>query len=140
MFRVTQIYSDMVLFPLPSCTLMKPRLARELRQILEETQYTELLISNPKGAKLTVITDIFTWIIVMGGIAASFTAHRQFFVNCLRGRVSMGQVDEGVEQSWESFKELVSKFLWWEYVLDVPTMELWSEVFIQEYHLEETEA
>ncbi|EXJ69977.1 uncharacterized protein A1O5_07050 [Cladophialophora psammophila CBS 110553] len=116
------IYSDMVLFPMPSCTKIKPRLAQELRQFLEESQEMQVIIEEGKDS----ISDMILWVLVMGGIAAAFTENRQWFQTRLRRRIkSDAKFKSG---TWAEFKWHVSKFLWWDPVVDGPAMKLWNEV------------
>ncbi|KIW29255.1 uncharacterized protein PV07_05080 [Cladophialophora immunda] len=118
------IYSDMVLFPMPSCTKIKPRLARELRQLLEEFQDLKIVTEDFKHP----VSDMVLWVLVMGGIAASFTEHRRWFQDRLRTRLRRTKSDASFSSgTWAEFKRHVSKFLWWDPVVDRPAMELWNE-------------
>jgi hypothetical protein len=69
------------------------------------------------------------WVTVMGGIAASFTPNRRWFTDRSRSRLT-GSARTGVrnhEWTWLDFERLVSRFLWWNPVVDVPAANLWKE-------------
>ncbi|ETI26962.1 hypothetical protein G647_10061 [Cladophialophora carrionii CBS 160.54] len=152
------IFSDMVLFPMPSCTRIKPRLAAELRRVfetfenqgnLEVTHEARCACSSPR------IAGLILWALTLGGIAASFTDDRSWFERRLRRRWRLRErgretereregggnshmdSDAGVEpeieawpsspsSSWPAFKDCVSRFLWWDPVVDEPARDLWE--------------
>jgi hypothetical protein len=140
-----QIFSDMVLFPMPSCTRIKPRLARELSHLFETFDDKVKDTRDDAGVGYsTPIADLFLWALVLGGIAASFTDHRPWFERQLRMRLGGRErdnlgVDSNAESAsaspspspsesepWPSFKDRVSRFLWWDPVVDTPARDLWE--------------
>jgi hypothetical protein len=140
-----QIFSDMVLFPMPSCTRIKPRLARELRHLFEAFDDKGKDTQDDAGVgHSTPIADLFLWALVLGGIAASFTDHRPWFERQLRMRLGGRErererdnlaVDSNAESAsasasesepWPSFRDRVSRFLWWDPVVDTPARDLWE--------------
>ncbi len=125
----------MVLFPLPTSTKVKPRLARELRQVVENSEHLQRMISQPEDSVPSPLTDLFIWILTMGGIAASFTVHRSFFEIRLRSMIRRRSADQSSEWTWPAFKMLVSRFLWWDPVVDRPAMGLWLKVTTDELHM-----
>jgi hypothetical protein len=117
----------MVLYPMPSCTRIKPRLAAEMKHFLEEFKYTPELKAAIGSSSAT--SDLLLWTLVLGGIAASFTLHRPWFENRLRCmlRFSRRPSQEADRKTWIDFKARVSKFLWWDFVVDSPALDLWTE-------------
>ncbi len=109
----TLIYSDIILFPIPISNTIKVRLAGDLRTALDSYK----LLRN-QDCKCT---DLLTWMVVMGGIAAISTIHRHWYVGLLSLRLAAGP------STWDHFKALLSRFLWWQYVLDLPGRSLWDE-------------
>ncbi|OCT45944.1 hypothetical protein CLCR_00372 [Cladophialophora carrionii] len=149
------IFSDMVLFPMPSCTRIKPRLAAELRRVFEtlESQGNPEVMHEARCACSSPrIADLILWALTLGGIAASFTDDRSWFEGRLRRRLRLRErervregggnsdvdSDAGAEpeieawplpppsSSWPAFKDCVSTFLWWDPVVDEPARDLWE--------------
>ncbi|KAJ9614160.1 hypothetical protein H2200_002296 [Cladophialophora chaetospira] len=133
------IYNDIVLFPLPSCTRVKSHLAGELEQLLERSEQKNFPPNKDKGSIASPLDDMFIWVLAMGGIAASFTVHRPFFVKQLRSRLRIRSVDNSSGWTWPEFKKLVSRFLWWDPVVDSPAMGLWLKVTTGEPHMMDVE-
>ncbi|KIW71938.1 hypothetical protein PV04_00164 [Phialophora macrospora] len=132
------IFSDMVLFPMPSCTRIKPRLADELRHLLETFDDKVKATQDAGITHSTPFADMVLWALVLGGIAASFTDHRPWFVRRLRMTLR-GQEPDKVSvdsnassasasalESWPSFRDRVTRFLWWDPVVDAPARDLWE--------------
>jgi hypothetical protein len=117
----------MVLYPMPSCTRIKPRLAAEMKLFLEDFRYTPELKAAISGS--SALSDFLLWTLVLGGIAASFTPNRQWFENRLRCMLRFGRrPSQGSDRkTWIEFKSRVSKFLWWDFVVDSPALDLWTE-------------
>ena len=116
------IYSDMVIFPLPYVTQVKPHLAANLRKALNHPAL-KVIWYQP------AYSDILIWALVMEAIAATKTKSRSWFVyrviDLLDGR--------GIGD-WNKFLSLVKGFLWWDFVCDIPANKLWDDI------LEEKEA
>lgn len=99
-FRLaTNIFSLLVVFPLPPETAPFALLASKLREQLSRT------LSD--GAALP--TQPLLWILVMGGIAAIDTPHRSWFV-CKIGTLMTGM---GLA-AWEDVRSILQYFLWLE--------------------------
>lgn len=115
------IFSDMVLFPLSPATGIKPRLAAELRRCLR--------YPIPDVENYGPPTDVFLWILTLGGIAAAFTRHRGWYIE---------QLAEGYGRmvcESDDMLERMGRFLWWSDVCDQPARLLWTqalEVFDEE--------
>ncbi|KAI1607917.1 hypothetical protein EDD37DRAFT_670367 [Exophiala viscosa] len=110
----TLIFSDMVVFPLPPTQRVKPRLARNLIDILEACDL--LRCWDLHG-------QVLMWALTLGAIAASFTPERIWYVDQLKYRCSVWSVDE-----LPLLESICSKFLWWGEVCGGPVLTLWSEV------------
>jgi hypothetical protein len=111
------IYSDMVLFPLPPASAIKPKLADMLRRALDCCTLQSCWGWHP---------SLMLWAIVLGGIAASSTSHRHWYAS----RLYTLSTELGL-YSWELTKEILSSFLWWDYVCDQPAKKLWHESYQQ---------
>ncbi|KIV80502.1 hypothetical protein PV11_07998 [Exophiala sideris] len=113
----TMIFSDMVLFPLPPTQRMKPKLARELVDILEAC--TLLRCWDVHG-------QVLVWILTLGTVAASFTPERTWYVEQLSYRLSVMSIDDLPE-----LESICSKFLWWQPICGGPVQTLWYEVQLE---------
>lgn len=108
------IFSDMVLYPLPYSTGIKPRLATRLRQVLELPQLKPFWASE--------FTDLLMWACVLGAIAASRMALRGWFLASLLRMPSVRQAD------WKTFQATMARYLWWDYVCLPPTFLVWKNL------------
>ncbi|KAK4938990.1 hypothetical protein LTR10_020649 [Elasticomyces elasticus] len=113
----TMIFSDMVLFPLPPTQRMRPKLARELVDILEAC--TLLRCWDVHG-------QVLVWILTLGTVAASFTPERTWYVEQLSYRLSVMSIDDLPE-----LESICSKFLWWQPICGGPVQTLWYEVQLE---------
>jgi hypothetical protein len=114
------IYSDMVLFPLPSASAVKPTLADMLRRALDCCTLQSCWGCHP---------SLMLWTVVLGGIAASSTSYRHWYAS----RLYMLSTELGL-LSRESTKETLSSFLWWDYVCVDPAKKLWHESYQHREH------
>jgi hypothetical protein len=110
---VANIFSDMVLFPLSPATGIKPRLAAELRRCLK----SPVLDIEDYGPP----SSIFLWVLTLGGVAASFTRHRGWYVESLAEHYGHLLCDPA------TLLERMSAFLWWADVCDQPARLLWTQ-------------
>lgn len=106
------VYSDMVLWPMPPGSGVKPRLVRKIREILEQpiVQHDWHLHG-----------DLLLWIALMSGIASTFTPDRLFYVQQLR------QHALSHAYTFVQFKNLMKLHLWWDHVIEEPAERLWLE-------------
>lgn len=109
----TLIYSDMVLFPLPPASTIKPRLAEILRRALDCCTLQSCWGLHP---------SLMLWAVVLGGIAASSIPYRYWYTR----RLYSLSTELGLH-CWEAAKQTLSSFLWWDYVCDPPAKKLWYE-------------
>ncbi|KIW23622.1 uncharacterized protein PV07_11808 [Cladophialophora immunda] len=108
------IFSDMVLFPLSPATGIKPRLAGELRRCLRARPVLDIEEYGPPSG-------VFSWVLTLGGIAASFTRHRGWYIEKLAEHYgeSLGDADAMLAR--------MAPFLWWADVCDRPAKLLWAQ-------------
>lgn len=107
------IFSDMVLFPLPPATAVKPRLAVQLRRALGPFS-----VESWRNEHL----HILLWAVVMGGIASWDTRNRLWYAFRLHDlSARLGLV------TWESCKYILSTCLWWEHVCSPAAIVFWNE-------------
>ncbi len=115
---------------MPSCTKIKCRLASELRELLERSgKRTDIMEAFRRS---TSLSELFLWVLVLAGIAASFTEHRLWFESLLRDALieSDKSLEDGEMKTWACFKRHEARFLWWDPVMDIPAMDLWRAVTI----------
>ena len=107
------IYSDMVLFALPPAAGVKPRLANKLRRALDCCTMQLCWDSH---------SHLLLWAVVLGGIASWSTPNRLWFVSQVQALSTRLAFD-----CWESCKNILSTYLWWDPVCDQPAIKLWEE-------------
>lgn len=113
------IYSDMVLYPMPANAQVKPRLAEELRRELEDFDWSMLTFG-----KLDHVDDLLTWILTFGCVAASFTCHREWFIQRLSKAITHRLYE------WQVFKSKMEIYLWWTPVCEFPARGAWNEALM----------
>ncbi|OAL39648.1 hypothetical protein AYO20_01045 [Fonsecaea nubica] len=109
------IFCEMVILPLPYNSGVKPRLSRQLRITLETPSLRPFWKSTSYG-------ELVMWVVFMGTIGATFTKSRAWYLQQLRGLVDDRQLD------WDGFKRLMERFLWWDFVFEVPAARMWREM------------
>jgi hypothetical protein len=106
------IYLDMVLYPTPPHTRIKPRLAHTL---------VPFLLSIADQAWSSSLSHFLLWSAMLGGIAARFIPDRSLYVELLASRTER-------TESWESVRARLQTYLWWDYVCDEPGRKIWDDV------------
>jgi hypothetical protein len=113
------VYSDMVLFPLPWRTGVKLRLAERMRSIWE---------SSHVGFPEKHYTSLHVWLLWFGALAG-FRSHHQDFFECeLRSVLEVYYGAEWGCVTFETIREFLSGFLWWDPVYEMPGKMLWSRI------------
>ena len=111
------IFSDMVLYPTPYSTGVKPRLAQQLDEIMRGPEIRNL-------PDLDTYEHLLVWACVLGAIASTFLpAYRQSFLDRLRSLLS-GQ------DSVEDLTEILEGFMWYAPVCDPPMLLVWKDLAI----------
>ena len=113
------IYSDMVLFPLPACTGVKPRLVAEMRDVLETASRVSLLDAET--------LELVLWATFLATVAATFSQDREWFVF----KVASLMVKSVVPFNFDRFRNMMQNYLWWAPVLDEPASAIWNDVCTQ---------
>jgi hypothetical protein len=108
------IYSVAVTFPLPPISGIFRKLAGKLKDILENSKLDPCWQLCPKT---------LLWILILGGIAASETKDRRWYVWNLATLSSAMNLTE-----WEDVAEEVENHLWLESACDNGGRSLWNEV------------
>ena len=109
-----RIFGISVVFPVPVWAAPYPQLVLELQQAL-----IDLDIGNVSW----IASDLLLWVVVLGGIAATDTPAREWYVSTLR-RFS---IHRGL-RDWEDAKAVLMEVLWLATACDVPGRVLWDEV------------
>jgi len=126
----TLIYSDLVLFPLAEISV-KARLAYDLRKALgllftdhrlqtrlENELFTWSFTMIRRGEE-----DLVTWCIAMGAMASYETVHQEWYVE----RLAQSLREDWRLLDWVLFQNLMSHFLWWDYVLQLRCWDIWND-------------
>jgi hypothetical protein len=108
------IYSVAVTFPLPPMTGIYDKLTTLLKSVLEESKLDLCWGMYPQT---------LLWILTLGGIASSVTAHRRWYVRSLAAISAALNISR-----WEDVIEEIEKYLWLERACDVGGRKLWLEV------------
>ncbi|KAJ9607452.1 hypothetical protein H2200_008525 [Cladophialophora chaetospira] len=108
------IYSDLNIWPLPSSTKARPRLAKQLRRCLER-QGTGL-------SEDTLPQDLLLWVAMMGAIAASQTKEAEYFVSLL--------AQDPRDLSWKNFHSVMLQYLWCDFVVSPMAQPLWYQACV----------
>jgi hypothetical protein len=116
LYRISGIiYSIGVMFPLPDHTTPLTYLSLTLKHHLQVC-HLNLYLS------LTGLIDIFLWAITMGGVAATGTHERAWFVKSLKMQAVAAQLSQ-----WSDLKQSLKRILWFDSACDKAGQQLWSE-------------
>ncbi|KAK7890698.1 hypothetical protein LTR67_007907 [Exophiala xenobiotica] len=110
----TLSYMLLVLFPLPRVSGLHYTLAQRIKTALDSCFVFRLWQRYP---------ELSLWATVLGGILAEETALRPWFV-----QVSASICRERTWQSWDTVKNVCSRFLWFEQDCDQVGEAFWEEV------------
>ncbi|KIW33940.1 hypothetical protein, variant [Cladophialophora immunda] len=97
-------FSDMVIFPIPTSTSVRLRLATELHASLSACEAFDGWCHGFEGFKI--------WATTIGAIAAINLPLKGSFLDMLHGLLSMGY------WSWEILRMQLHNFVWWDYMCD----------------------
>jgi hypothetical protein len=108
------IFSDLVIFPLPSATKVRSRLAGMLRRTLERIAI---------DYKRNVHGQVLLWTVVVGAAAASdLEEHQSWYRSTLRQYCDTLEVQE-----WQDLHSIMKRHLWFGQVCNIPAQRLWSQ-------------
>jgi hypothetical protein len=108
------IYSAAVTFPLPAMTGHFHKLAGILQPLLEASKFDPCWRHCPRT---------LLWILVLGGIAASDTKERSWFVKSIAIVARILKIG-----TWEQVTEIMEGFLWLDSACDAGGKALWADV------------
>jgi hypothetical protein len=108
------IYSAAVTFPIPALSGHFHKLAAILQPLLEASKFDTCWRRCPKT---------LLWILVLGGIAASDTNERGWFVRSIAMVAKILKIG-----TWEEVTEIMESFLWLDSACDAGGRILWAEV------------
>lgn len=111
------IYSAAVIFPLPPLTGIFRKFECELKAIIEESKPDPCWRLYPK---------VLLWILILGGISATGTPERCWYIQNLSTVSSALKLSE-----WEDVAEELEKYLWLESACDSGGRLLWMEVIMK---------
>ncbi|KAK5063122.1 hypothetical protein LTR84_005198 [Exophiala bonariae] len=115
----TFIFSDFVFFPTSE--------ARNGRQLLATTLKEHLVLGfrlySFQMSQSTTFEHLIIWSLTLGGAASSSTSNREWYVQRLFERIFAQHV------TWDGLQTILQTFLYYDYVLDKSTTNLWVEVF-----------
>ena len=114
-YRVASlIFSTGIIFPIPYGGSPLPRLAKTLRYNLERLK--------PAQYQSTHVQGLLIWAVTLGGIAASHTPDRSWFVAKLK-EVSLSSS----VQCWSRLKRILRCVIWLDSACDIAGQQLWNE-------------
>ena len=113
-----QLYGDVALFPTAEMYHARDRLCGDLLGALRG--YPDM--SDPRfgHAKVFVL-----WAVALGGTISDLTYQRDWYVRQLT--VIINQLD----LEWDTFKDCMKLFLWWDFIFEERARDLWDEAFSQ---------
>lgn len=111
----TLVFSVGVIFPIPTPNTPLPRLSQQLHSVLQQPTSTGLWTSP--NARIPLI-----WILILGGIAATNTPQRPFFVSALAETAHRSGLS-----SWQDVKRILEMMLWYDLACDEAGELLWLE-------------
>ncbi|KAI5457556.1 hypothetical protein BGZ63DRAFT_394970 [Mariannaea sp. PMI_226] len=106
------IYLDMVILPTPPHTKIKYNHAENMLPLI-------LTVRGASFDSCGGISEFLIWATLLGAISSRFTELEGSYLKLLK--------DISEEDQWDRVKLLVKKYLWWDYVCDLPAKALWLE-------------
>lgn len=117
------IYSGMVLFLVPWRTGVKPRLAERMRLIWESSQMSPSAEHSKRSH-----TQLHVWLLWFGCLGAIRSLHRKWFEHELQCAFEALYGLEWQEMTFDTVKQALRSFLWWDPVCDLPGRDLWNQI------------
>jgi len=107
------IFSVAVIFPIPNTYDVLQTLVQKLKAAIKSSR----IDSEHSGC-----SEIFLWVLVIGGIAALDKPERSWFVS------QLARVVERLKIDWRGVEDILESFLWLEFACNTGGHELWVEV------------
>lgn len=112
--RITAlIFSVAVIFPIPNTYDVLQTLIRQLKAAIK---------ASGIDGKRAECSEVFLWILVIGGIAALDKPERPWFVS------QLARIVERLKIDWRGAEEILDSFLWLEFACNTSGHQLWDEV------------
>lgn len=111
------VYSDLVLFPIPEPTSIRPPLLYELGRCLDKYEHVGEAVST------SAAPDFLAWVVLLA--AAASTANPVFHSQYVKRLRDLLCKDPRLS-NWEFYKGLVRRYIWWDYLLDPLAWEAFS--------------
>lgn len=109
------VFAVGVIFPIPATNTPLPKLAQQLHSVLQHP--TASALWNSPSARIPLV-----WVLMLGGIAATGTPQRPFFVETLRETAHRSGLT-----SYQDVKRMLEMMLWYDAACDEAGECLWAE-------------
>lgn len=109
------IFAVGVIFPIPTPNTPLPKLAQQLHSVLQHP--TASALWDFPSTRIPLV-----WVLILGGIAATNTPQRPFFVETLRETAHRSGLT-----SYQDVKRMLEMMLWYDAACDDAGEALWSE-------------
>ena len=118
------VYSDMIIFPLPSLTGLRNRLAARLDESLTRALSQPHLSSSDLNFTSTSLLPLYLWAAAFGAMAAeqNVRLRAEFCVRVVDLATRLGVLD------FKEFKMSLEMFMWWNDVCGPSARSLWVEL------------
>ncbi len=103
------IYSDLILFPIPDQTSVRPPLLYALGRALDK--YEEFGEALPMSAD----PDVLAWSVLLA--AAASTTNEVFHTQYVKRLGDLLRKDSRL-RDWKFYNGLARRYIWWDYLLD----------------------
>lgn len=118
------VYSLLIIFPLPAANRPFPRLAMMMANALSEPDVNPLTSSLWQGSR-----ELLLWVLVVGGMAAKHTPHREWFANTLGEAI---RNPDGSVSTWEDVKAVLTGIMWMDSVCDMGGQAVWTDAMMKQ--------
>jgi len=118
------IYNNLVVYPMALASGVETRLAKQLKDILH-------FCLQPEGFDTTAYTDLLVWSIMLGGISTEDAEDREWF-QCQYCNITK---QNSCPKRWRSTEELLSSFIWLDFVLNEEAINFWTTCTRSEHSL-----
>jgi len=109
------IYNNLVVYPMSLASGVETRLAKQLKGILKSCLQLE-------AYKTTAYTDLLVWSVMLGGISTENAEDREWF----RYQYCSMTKQDSCPKKWRCTEELLSSFIWLDFVLNEEAMKFWT--------------
>lgn len=118
------VYNNLVVYPMSLASGVETRLAKQLKDVLHSCLQLEAF-------NTTAYTDLLAWSVILGGISTEDTEDREWFqhqyCNIIKQNNSL--------RRWRSTEELLSSFIWLDFILNEEAVKFWTACIRSEHLL-----